>query len=237
MKLLIASVLVLLLAAPVFASESRCIPQVAATEFHAVSGKMPAAPARSLDSGCVSSQGATPNAGLGIQGTYGPQGDCVAGNANDPADLVGFALALESCQSGWVMSTSVAFNAAEQDDQWHLYLWRDLGGLPYDACGMECATAMNLSISQAGPVWETHDWSAAACPCATFAGETLYVGAVYVNGSTPADWYLAYDDSVAGMVGKAFGNLSGAHGDWPDLVSFGYGHTWGVENVVDGGFG
>ncbi len=233
MKLLTAFVLVMSLAMPVFAAESEFAQVPVPTEFQSISGKMPAAPSWPLDSGCVSNQGAAPNAGLGVQGAYGPQGDCVAGSTSDPADLVGFAMALESCQDGWVMSTSVAFDLADQGDQWHLYLWRDLGGMPYDACGMECATAMNLSLSSAGPVWETHDWSPAACPCATYAGETLYVGAVYVNGSSPADWYVGYDDRVGGQSGRAFGNLSGAHGDWPDLNSYGYGFAWGVENVVD----
>lgn len=160
-----------------------------AAEFVSIeAGKTPPAPSR-IDVACTSSQGATfCDHMIGIQGTFGPQGSCISGNPGDPGDLVGFAWALASCQDGWVVETRVLFagDVVEPGDEWQLYLWRDLGGIPFDACGLECGVANNpLTMSAGAPGWESYDWTIQYCPCITFAQETLYIGTVYVNGVTP----------------------------------------------------
>jgi hypothetical protein len=208
-----------------------------AAEFNAISDLPPAppSPGSQLDVPCTSDQGAVLlDAALGIQGAFGPQGQCIPGNPGELGDLVGMSFALETCQDGFLIQSNVYFSGSTTTpgDMWHCYVWRDLGGIPADACGMECAVAYDLTID--GPdVWTTVDWTGQACPCVSFAGEQLYLGTIYVNGETPPDWYVARDSAPAGIVGTGFGNLTGNHGDWADLNDFGYGMYWGVENVFD----
>ena len=223
MRLFAAIALGMLVALPVFAAE----PNVGWV-VEQPSGE---APTGGLDAPCTSDQGAVTDAQLGIQGAFGPQGPCIPGNPGDPADLVGMAFALASCQDGWVVQTNIEFKIADGGEGWHLYLWRDLGGIPFDACGLECAVATGLT-TPVGPAWYAADWTAAACPCVTFNQEILYVGTIYVDGVTPPDWFVGRED-VPGFAGLGFGNLSGNHGDWADLNDFGYGNKWGVENIID----
>jgi hypothetical protein len=216
-----------------------------AAEFDAISDLPPAppSPGSQLDVPCTSDQGAVLlDAALGLQATTAAynQGECIPGNPGDPGDLGGFAFALQTCQDGFLTQTSVYFTGSntQAGDMWHCYVWRDLGGLPADACGMECAVSTFETIT--GPdVWTTVDWSTQACPCVSFNSEQLWVGTVYelVDLQSPGgpgpDWYVGRDSTPTGIAGTGFGNLSGAHGDWQDLNDFGYGHYWGVENVFD----
>lgn len=184
------------------------------------------------DTDCTSTQGANVNASLGIQGAFGPLGACLPGDPGQPGDLVGFAFPLLSCQDGFVKTTRVQFNVAEASDRFQLYLWRDQGGLPIDACGLECGVATNpLTIGAAGPTVRSYSWVSQQCPCLTFNTERLHVGVVYVNGTTPADWSVGRNNAPVGA-GFGYGNLTGNHGDWADLNGFGYGNRWGVENVI-----
>jgi hypothetical protein len=207
---------------------------VCAAEFHALTNQppVPPAPETNLDTPCTSTQGAVIDGSLGLQGPEGTFGCCLPGNPGEPGNLNGFAMTLSSCQDGWVVTTNVMFNVADGGEVYHLYLWRDLGGIPYDACGLECAYACDKVIGAAGPTWESHDWTGAGCPCVTFSQELLYVGVTYVTISTPPDFYVGREDSP-GHIGMAYGNLSGNHGDWTDLNDFGYGNLWGVENIID----
>ena len=184
------------------------------------------------DTDCTSTQGANPNASLGIQGAYGPLGACLPGDPGQPANLIGFAFPLSSCQDGFVKTTRVQFFTAEASDLFQLYIWRDQGGIPIDACGLECGVAANpLTIGAAGPTVRSYNWVNLQCPCLTFNTERLHVGVVYVNGATPADWTLGRNNAPVGA-GFAYANLTGNHGDWQDLNGFGFGNRWGVENVI-----
>lgn len=185
------------------------------------------------DTDCTSTQGAVVNASLGIQWAGAPQGACLPADPGLPGNLIGFAFPLVSCQDGFVKTTRVQFNIAEATDLFHLYLWREQGGLPIDACGLECGVAVGnpLTIGAAGPTVRSFNWVAQQCPCLTFNGERLLVGVVYVNGTTPADWLVGRNNAPVGA-GFGYANLTGNHGDWQDLSGFGYGNRWGVENVI-----
>lgn len=192
----------------------------------------PQSPLEAAD--CNSNQGAVVNAQLGIPGSFGPQGACLTGANGQPGNLIGFAFPVSSCQDGFVKTTRVQFNQAEVGDQWRLYLWRDSGGLPLDACGLECGVANNpLTIPVPGPTVQSYDWITAQCPCLVFQGERLHIGVVYVNGPGPQsfDWAVGRNSFPSGA-GFAFGNLNGVHGNWQDLNSFGFGNKWGVENQI-----
>ena len=131
-------------------------------------------PESPLDADCNSNQGAVVNSQLGITGTFGPLGGCLPGNPGQPGNLIGFAFPVSSCQDGFVKTTKVQFNQAEAGDLWRLYLWRDSGGLPLDACGLECGVANNpLTISVNGPTVQSYDWITSQCPCLVFQGERI----------------------------------------------------------------
>lgn len=189
-------------------------------------------PTHTGDADCASNQGAVVNASLGIQGAFGPQGPCIPGSPGTLGDLIGMAFPVVSCQDGFVKTTKVQFNVADAGDLWQLYLWRAQGGIPLDACGLECGVAANpLALPAAGPVVYTYDWTGQQCPCLTFNGERIHIGTVYVNGMTPPDWFVGRENSPFGA-GFGYGNLTGNHGDWQDLNNFGFGNHWGVENII-----
>lgn len=182
---------------------------------------------------CASNQGAQVNSLLGINlVNIPPQGACLPGQDGEPGNLIGFAFPVLSCQKGMVKRTSVEFRGHAAGDLWQLYLWRDQGGIPVDACGLECAVASNpLGMADAGPTVETYDWRNQDCPCSTFDSEKIYIGVVYVNVSSPPDWMVGRENAAAGP-GWGYVNLSGRHGDWDDLHPLGFGNKWGVENII-----
>ncbi|MGD8394987.1 MAG: hypothetical protein PVF43_05895, partial [Candidatus Eiseniibacteriota bacterium] len=145
---------------------------------------------------------------------------------------------LVSCGAGFVKYTDVEFNRADIGDAWQLYLWRDLGGLPNDACGLECAVAAGnpLTIQSDGPTWESYSWAAEGCPCQATSGERLWVGIVYVQvESGIPDWYVGRQEEPGGYVDHGYANVYGAHGDWGDLVDLAgpeFGNLWGVQYAV-----
>ncbi len=191
-------------------------------------------PTHASDTDCSSNQGAVVNGSLGINANTAPvvQGPCIPGGSGSPADLIGFAFPVVSCQDGFVKTTRVQFNIADAGDLWQLYLWREQGGIPLDACGLECGVATPLTIPAVGPVVVSHDWTQQQCPCLTFNGERIHIGTVYVNVAlTVADWYVGRENSPFGA-GFGYGNLSGDHDDWQDLDLFGFGNHWGVENII-----
>lgn len=178
---------------------------------------------------CMVSQNASVNAQLGIQGTFGPQTGCLPGNTGDPGNLIGFAFPLASCMAGCMKSVSFEFNIADAGDEYHYYLWRSLGGEPNDACGLEAFSALNRTLG-AGPYVDTVVFGPADVVLVD-DGERLLHGAVYVTGRVPADWFIGRENT-GGLADKAFGNLSGNHGDWADLNGFGFGNRWGVSHVI-----
>jgi hypothetical protein len=182
---------------------------------------------------CVADQGwAELDGQLGLSGDF-TQGDCIPGGAGEPGDLVGFALKVTSCAEGVVVRTDLLFTLSEQDS-FNVYLWHDDGGLPQDACGLECALADNPQvIMHSAPAWQSIDWTATGCDCSLAEGEPVFVGVVYVNGRTPPDWFLARD-TTANVPGISLYNTSagGAHGAWVDLADVGLGSPFGVRNVI-----
>jgi hypothetical protein len=145
-----------------------------------------------------------------------------------------------SCQTGGVKSTSVGFfipSPPGPPGRWQLYLWRDQGGLPNDACGLECAVAANPLTIPVGQVSvQTYDWVPQNCPCQTTIGERIHIGAVYVDVTpTPTDWYVTRDNTQPSVPGRNWINLSGNHGGWQDLHTLGGGpfaHPHAVQNVI-----
>ncbi len=193
-----------------------------------------AARASGSSPGCVSDQGAVPTgASLGLEGSF-VQGDCVPAEfpARTPQNLIGMAFAVEACSAGVVTATRIRFEQADPGDQYHLYLWRDAGGIPDDACGSECAKVLDVTIPEAGPVVHEYvSFVSAGCPCEVTEGERLYVGVIYVNGTVPADWSIGRE-GVTGIPGNAYVNLSGEHGSWTDLNDLGFGDRWAVELTI-----
>jgi hypothetical protein len=144
---------------------------------------------------------------------------------------VGFAFPLPACGPGAVKATRVQF-LADAGDTYHLYLWRDLGGVPEDACGLECArTPAPAIISTGGPSVQTYDWTNLNCPCRLDDCGNLYVGVVYTVISDPPDWHVGFE-TLGTVPDLGLVNLTGSHGDWRDLIDYGHGHRWGVENVI-----
>lgn len=202
----------------------------------------PPVPANSVD--CVSSQGAgAASAALGITNTtLITQGACLPGGPGLPGNMVGFSLPVVSCQTGAVKNTSIGFfipNPPGPPGRYHLYLWRDQGGLPNDACGLECAVAPGnpQTIPVAGVSTQTFDWFPLGCPCHTTAGERIHIGAVFAEITpAPADWNVTRDTTQPSAPGRAYINLSGNHGGWNDLHGFGppgpYAHPYLVQNVI-----
>ena len=222
MRLLTAIALGMLLALPVFAAE-----------FVALTGQTsPPPPPVVGDTPCTSSQGAVIDASLGLQGGDADFDCCLPGNPGEPGNMNGFAFALVSCQDGWVNQSNLQVNVGDGGEPYHAYVWRDLGGIPFDACGMECAIDCDRTVAGVPPVWEVIDWTGAACPCVTFNGEILYVGVTYGHITTPPDFFIGRQNTP-GNVGTGYGNLSGNHGEWDDLNDFGFGNLWGAENVID----
>ena len=86
---------------------------------------------------CTSTQGATVNASIGIDGVAGAQGACIPGDPGQPGGLIGFAFKLVSCEAAFVKKVGIHFQVADAGDQYRHYLWRNLGGIPNDACGLE----------------------------------------------------------------------------------------------------
>ncbi len=194
-------------------------------------GVLIALPALGAD--CTVNQGAAVNSSIGIAGSAGAQGACTPGNPGDPGNLIGFAFKLTACQAAFVENTQVHFQTGQAGDQYHLYLWRNLGGIPNDACGLECGVAAGnpLTIASAPPTVETFLWSGQACPCELANGETFYVGVVYATVTSPADWAIGRNNVPVGA-GNGFWNTTGNHGAWVELSTVGFANRFGVQAVI-----
>lgn len=178
---------------------------------------------------CVSGQGAVINANIGIDGTFGAQGSCTPGDPGQPGSLIGFAFRLTPCQPVYVKRVDIQFQVAQAGDQYHHYLWRDFGGIPNDACGLECGVADNpVTITANGPTLQTYQWSEQGICCELPNNETFYVGVVYANVTNPADWRIGRNN-VPGFVGNGFRNTTGNHGDWVELSTVGFGNRFGIQ--------
>jgi hypothetical protein len=160
--------------------------------------------------------------------------------------LIGFAFKLTSCQAGFLKVTRVEFRDHQSNpdpnapvgEKYFLYLWKDQGGLPNDACGLECGAAVlnPLTINAPGISIQSYNWYDEACPCFTTLGETIYVGTVYETlrpGPSQGgygSWYVG-GQNTTGNAGLGFVNQTGNHGAWQDLNGFGFGWKWGVQGV------
>lgn len=197
--------------------------------LEAIPGSGAEAPVSSVDGACVSDQGATTlDNSLGLQDPANVginQGPCIPGGAGAPGDLEGFAFPLTSCGDGFVVQSDITMDQRDGDAHnalYHNYIWRDMGGIPNDACGMECAVATNLAIPPLNDhTNQTHDWTAAGCPCITFNGERLHQGVVFelIRPATLGpDFFVSFDDQPAVPdLDRCLVNLSATHGDWVDI--------------------
>lgn len=182
---------------------------------------------------CRCNAGVVVNADLGLQSTTPrPQGPCIPGDPGQPGDLAGFSFPVNACQQGFVKTTEVVFRQAQVGDQWRHYLWRDQGGVPIDACGMECGLANNpLTIDADGQSVQVYDWIPDFCPCVVIDQEKIHIGVVYANVTAPPDWAVGRNNFPVGA-GKGLVNQTGDHGDWQDLNDFGFGNNWGVDLII-----
>jgi hypothetical protein len=226
-----------------------CAPALAATTIDMVPGPGTPAPANQLtDTPCTGDQGAVEMSGaVGLRLTTPGDPVHVGSSCDDPsapdpnATLQGLGFPVASCQDGFVIATSITlvdFSGAPEETTRRLYLWREVGGLPLDTCGLECAAANGdapiVKPPLAEPTPQVWDWTAEACPCLTFSGEILWIGSIYEYITTNGQWYAEYDDTGgASQFGFGFGNLTGVHGGWEDLANYGFGSPYHVSNTVD----
>jgi hypothetical protein len=178
------------------------------------------------DEGCVTGQTNDINAQLGLVGPYEIQQLCHAVPPGDPGDLKGLAFPLEACMDGGIDRVALNFRIGMIGDFFHLYVWRDLNGLPNDACGLE-AYASREEIGDLWPFFSMHELCDIGIP--VVEGERIWVGAVYwlIDNTFGAHWYLGRN-TVGGLLDQAYVNESGAEGDWVDLFHHARGNRFGV---------
>ncbi len=177
--------------------------------------------------GCTAGQTNQIDAQAGIDGEPHEQFPCLPGQPGGAGDLTGFAFVLRGCLTGGIGEIALHFRVAEIGDPFYLFIWRDLGGLPSDACGLAAYGAYH-NIQVEGGLWSIYDLCSEMIPIAD--GERIHVGVVYrfLSNVFGPDWYIGRS-SAPGFPDHAYVNLSGAQGDWVDLAAQGYANRWGVS--------
>jgi hypothetical protein len=172
-----------------------------------------------------------PDSLLGIQANF-VGGDCLPGPPFSPGNLVGFGFPLDNTvEDGLITAVKVWFRQLSQPDlTTNIYIWREDGGLPVDACGSELFKLIETPI----PGAETYSVFEVSPPVPMSVGERLWIGVVYPY-TAPAipNWYIGSDGDVPSQTGRAFANVSGDHLDWFDLDDFGWGLCYSVRLVLD----
>lgn len=192
-------------------------------------GVAPAPPKPSSD-GCTAGQTNQIDAYAGINGEPREQFPCLPGHEQGGAgDLTGFDFVLRGCQAGLIGEIALHFRIAEIGDPFYLFVWRDLGGLPSDACGLAPYGAYH-NVQVDGGLFSIYDLCDEMLPIAE--GERIHIGVVYrfLSKVFGPDWYMGRN-SATGYPDHAYVNLSGASGDWVDLATQGngeLGNRWGV---------
>lgn len=192
-----------------------------------------AAPARpplpaATGDGCVTGQTNDLDGQAGIEGEARVQSPCLPGQPGAEGDLTGFAFVLTGCGDGGIGEIDLCFGTAQLETPFYLFVWRSVGGLPADACGLAAYGALQL-VQDEFPFFSVYDICDAHVPVAE--GERIFIGAVYRNvvEILGADWFLARN-VADGFADQGYVNISGKPGVWTDMagLDLGLGNRWGV---------
>ena len=178
------------------------------------------------EGGCTTGQTNNINAQAGIDGPERFQNPCRPGFPENPNDLIGFAFVLNGCMNGGIGEIALRFQTAETGDEFFLFVWRDFGGLPNDACGL-AAFGMFEFVKIEGPFFSIYDICDFSVPIAD--DERIFIGVIYrhITKLFGADWFFGRNNTP-GFTDRAYVNLSGLQGDWEDLANLGFDNRWGV---------
>lgn len=179
------------------------------------------------EGGCTTGQTNNINAQAGIDGPERLQNPCRPGfPSGSPDDLTGFAFVLHGCMNGGIGEIALLFQIADIGDEFFLFVWRDFGGLPNDACGLAPFGALEF-VKTKGPFFSIYDICDFAVPIAD--DERIFVGVIYrhISEVFGADWFFGRNDTP-GFTDRAYVNLSGNQGDWEDLAVHGLDNRWGI---------
>lgn len=176
--------------------------------------------------GCTTGQTNNLNGQAGIDGPEQFQSPCLPGSPEGIDDLIGFAFVLRGCMDGGIGDVALNFRIADIGDPFYLFIWRDLGGLPNDACGLAAYGAIHY-VQVDDVLFSVYNICNAAVPIAD--GERFFVGVVYhrITELFGPDWFIGRN-VTPGFPDRAYINLSGQHGDWMDLHNIGLGNRWGI---------
>jgi hypothetical protein len=186
----------------------------------------PVAPPVFPDAGCVTGQTNDLNGQLGLLGAREIQVPCHEVPPGDLGDYKGFAFPLEACMTGGIDKVALNFRIADPGDPFILYIWRDLGGLPNDVCGLEAHLSVEY-VEDGGLIFSMYDLCDLGIPLTL--GERFWVGVVYkiIVRVFGADWYLGRN-LEGGYSDTAYVNETGRPGAWADLIHYGHGNRFGV---------
>lgn len=189
---------------------------------------LPAAPR----DGCVTGQTNDLDAQAGIEAEARVQSPCLPGRPGAEGDLTGFAFVLTGCGDGGIGEISLCFGTAQLETPFYLFVWRSVGGLPADACGLAAYGALQR-VQDEFPFFSVYDLCAARVPIAE--GERIFVGVVYRNvvEILGPDWFLARN-AEDGFADLGYVNMSGKPGVWADMagLDLGLGNRWGVFMTI-----
>ncbi len=178
--------------------------------------------------GCTSGQTNDLDAEAGIEDEARVQTPCLPGQPGNAGDLTGFAFVVHGCLDGGIGEIAVCFGSGELDDIFYLMVWRSVGGLPADACGL-AAYGARLHVQDEYPHFSIYDICDARVPITE--GERIFIGVIYRNITQlfGPDWFFARN-SLDGFSDLGYVNLSGDQGDWVDMdsLNLGLGNRWGV---------
>jgi hypothetical protein len=179
------------------------------------------------EGGCTTGQTNNIDGQLGIDGPFRLQNPCrPTFPGGNPDELTGFAFVLNGCRNGGIGEVALFFATANPGDEFFLFVWRDFGGLPNDACGLAAFGALEF-VKTEGPFFSIYDLCDFAIPIAD--DERIFIGVVYraILEVFGADWYFGRN-TTPGFSDRGYVNLSGTQGTWQDLNALGFGNRWGV---------
>jgi hypothetical protein len=178
--------------------------------------------------GCITGQTNDLDGEAGIEDAFRVQSPCLPGQPGTEGDLTGFAFVLSGCADGGIGEIDLCFGTAELEDEFYLFVWRSVGGLPNDACGLAAYGTLQ-HVQDEFPLFAIYDICAAHVPIAE--GERIFIGVIYryVSELFGADWFLARN-VADGYADHGYVNLSGKPGVWVDMAGLnqGLGNRWGV---------
>ncbi len=178
--------------------------------------------------GCTTGQTNDLDAEAGIFGAERTQTPCLPGESGREGDLTGFAFVVNGCLDGGIGEIALCFATAPIGDTFYLFVWRSVGGLPNDACGLAAYGARQV-LQTEFPSFSVYDICDRQVPIAD--GERVFVGVVYrvVAQIFGPHWFMARN-AEDGFADLGYINQTGADGDWVDMntLGLGIGNRWGV---------